>query len=335
MRQPKPFFRKSTQSYYVKINRKFIPLGKDEAKAHEEYHKIMAGRQPVTSDSPVANLVGQFLTYCESHKKPLTYKWYCQFLRGFVASVGTLTVANLKTRHVTEFADRYKNPAGRRAAIVSVKRALNWAADQELIPANPVKKIPSGKPPAREVYITPEQWAKVLNAVDDSDPFKEVLLFLKATGCRPGEATAAECRHVDLTRKVVVLGIDEWKCGRKTGKKRVIYLNDEALALVQLAYMRAGQDGLLFRNRKGRAFSCNWIGSKCKRLGKKLGFRFFAYAIRHTWTTDKLKQGVDVCTVAKLAGNSPEMVMEVYNQLGLNEDHLHNAARAVVKAVTA
>ena len=40
MRQPKPFFRKSTQSYYVKIDRKFIPLGKDEAKANEEYHNL-------------------------------------------------------------------------------------------------------------------------------------------------------------------------------------------------------------------------------------------------------------------------------------------------------
>jgi integrase len=333
MRQPKPFFRKSTQSYYVKINRKFIPLGKDEGKAHEEYHKIMAGRQPVTTDSPVANLVGQFLTHCERHKKPQTYKWYRQWLRAFVATIGALTVANLKKRHVEEFADQYKNPAGRRAAIVSVKVALNWAAGQELIPANPIKKLPSGKPPAREVYITPEQWAKVLAAVDDSDPFREVLLFLKATGCRPGEATIAECRHIDRERKVIVLGVNEWKCGGKTGKKRVIYLNDESLALVERAYVRAGQDGLLFRNRKGQAFSIGWIGKKCQSLGKKLGFRFFAYAIRHTWITDKLKQGIDVCTVAKLAGTSAEMVQEVYCQLGLNEDHLHNAARAVPKVV--
>jgi integrase len=342
MRQPKPFYRKSTQSYYVKIKGKFIPLGKDEAKANEEYHKVMAGRQPVTVDSPVINLVAQFLTYCQSHKKSSTFKWYRQFLRAFVAleSIRTLSVANLKKRHVQEFADGYASPAGRRAAIVSVKCALNWAVEiAELIPANPIKKLKSGKPPAREVYIKPEQWQAVLSAVDDSDPFKEILLFMKATGCRPGEATVAGCHHADLTRKVVVLGIEEWKCGRKTGKKRTIYLNDDALALVQLAYMRAGQDGLLFRNRKGQPFSIGWIGKKCSSIEEKLQkqfgpkFKFFAYAIRHTWITDKLKQGIDVCTVAKLAGTSAEMVQEVYCQLGLNEDHLHNAARTVAKVV--
>ena len=60
MRQPKPFFRKSTQSYYVKIDRKFIPLGKDQGKAWEEYHKIMSGRKPVTSDRAILIWSGSF-----------------------------------------------------------------------------------------------------------------------------------------------------------------------------------------------------------------------------------------------------------------------------------
>ena len=89
MRQPKPFFRKQTQSWYVKVDGKFRPLGKDEKQAWEEYHKIMAGREPVTPASPVANLIGTFLSWCEAQSeidgmKPLTFKWYKRFLTSFV-----------------------------------------------------------------------------------------------------------------------------------------------------------------------------------------------------------------------------------------------------------
>jgi integrase len=336
MRQPKPFFRKYTQSWYVKIGGKFIPLGPDESKAWEAYHAIMASRQPVTDDTPVAILIGKFLSWTEKHKKPLTYRWYKRFLTSFVESIGqSLTIGKLKTSHVTEWRDdRYgsKTAACKRGAVVSVKRALNWAADEaELIPVNPVKKIKSGKPQSREIYITPEQWQVILSAVDDSDPFKELLLVMRATGCRPQEARLVECRHVDLTKRVWEFPVNESKSGEKTGKKRLVLLNDDALDLTRRAVVRAGGDGRLFRNRKGKPFSVSWIASKCRRLATKTGIRFFLYALRHSWITDMLMLGTDVCTVAQLAGNSPEMVMNVYNQLGLNQTHLRAAlAKAAI-----
>ena len=42
MRQPKPFFRKQTRSWYVQIGKKQVPLGKDEKAAWDKYHQIMA-----------------------------------------------------------------------------------------------------------------------------------------------------------------------------------------------------------------------------------------------------------------------------------------------------
>ena len=37
-RQPKPFFRKQTQSWYVQLGKRQIPLGKDEDEAWKQYH---------------------------------------------------------------------------------------------------------------------------------------------------------------------------------------------------------------------------------------------------------------------------------------------------------
>lgn len=370
MREPKPFFRKQTASWYVKLGKEFFPLGgkgqpgdDPPSEVSQKYHAIMADRKPVATAAAgsVASIVAQYLAWakrqCElgEMKRP-TFRWYKRYLDSFVKFIGKrhagLTIADLKPRHVVAWRDecysiRKGKPltvACKRGAVVSVKRALNWAVDpeQELIASNPIEKMKSGKPDSREVYIKPEQWQAILAAVDDSDPFKDVLLFLKETGCRPGEATIADCRHVERERKVIVLGINEWKCGKKTRKPRTIYLNPEAFLIVERAYARVGQKGRLFLNRKGQPFSVGWIGKKFaslqETLRKQFGddeFKLFAYVIRHTYITDKLKQGIDVCTVAKLAGTSAEMVQEVYCQLGLNEDHLHNAARSVPKAVTA
>jgi len=338
-RQPKPFWRKGCKCYFLKLNGKFIRLSADKEEAFRQFHKIMAEHvPPVTNDSPVAHVVATFLEWCDQQckideMKPLTYKWYRRFLTTFVEfldrSYPGLTISNLKSHHVNEWRDkRYgtMTVACKRGAIVSVKRALNWAADEaELIPANPVKKIKSGKPDSREVNITDAQWEKILASVDESDPFRELLLIVSHTGCRPQEARLVECRHVDFTRAVWEFPVKESKSGRKTGKKRVVPLNDAALEMTQRAYLRAGGEGRLFRNRKGKPFTTGWINSKCTRLSKRIGFRFFLYALRHRWITTALIRGVDPCTVAEMAGNSPEMVMNVYNQIKKNTGHLRQA----------
>ena len=154
-------------------------------------------------------------------------------------------------------------------------------------------------------------------------PSKKILLILRATGCRPAEdAVLVECRHVDLTKAEWEFPPDEWKCGKKTGEPRIVPLNDAALALTRIAYMRTGGEGRLFRNRKGQPFTTAWIGSKCNRLGKKLKIKgFCAYSIRHTWISDAITAGVDFCTIAEFCGNSPEMVMNVYNRVKQMASH--------------
>ena len=46
MREPKPFFRKQTGTWYVQIGKKQHNLGPDEQVAKQKYHALMAGRQP-------------------------------------------------------------------------------------------------------------------------------------------------------------------------------------------------------------------------------------------------------------------------------------------------
>ena len=121
MREPKPFFRKSTRSWYFKQGKKFIPLGKDKEEAHKKYHALMSASQPTTPDTRVEDLLGKFLTWCQAHKAPGTHRWYTRHLtslRGYLlANHGKLTVSRIKPSHISDWldtlggGDNYKNGA--------------------------------------------------------------------------------------------------------------------------------------------------------------------------------------------------------------------------------
>ena len=45
MRVPKPWYRKSTRSWFVQLDGRQVPLGRDKQEAHRKYHSLMAGRR--------------------------------------------------------------------------------------------------------------------------------------------------------------------------------------------------------------------------------------------------------------------------------------------------
>ena len=45
MRQAKPWYRKSTKTWYVQLDGRQVPLGKDKDEAFQKYHQLMTGRR--------------------------------------------------------------------------------------------------------------------------------------------------------------------------------------------------------------------------------------------------------------------------------------------------
>ena len=83
MRQPRPFYRKQTRSFYVQLDDRQINLGPDEADAYRRWHLLMAGadeavitamNQPAKPiDTPqvatVQQLVKSYLGWQDSQSK--------------------------------------------------------------------------------------------------------------------------------------------------------------------------------------------------------------------------------------------------------------------------
>ncbi len=75
MRQPKPFFRMQTKSWYVQIGKCQINLGHDKEIAFVKYHELMASDTDLNYyQSTVAQLLDTYLSWCQKRRSAGTYK---------------------------------------------------------------------------------------------------------------------------------------------------------------------------------------------------------------------------------------------------------------------
>ena len=152
MKQPKPFFRRFTQSWYVQIGNQQINLGRDRKLAWEKYHQLMANREAVREQvTTVAQLFDVYLEWCSTRRSPGTYRNNRMYLRSFIDCVGTrLSVAKLKPLHLSNWMDAHADwtDTTRNDAISIAQRPLNWAVSS-------TSSFPSANSMDPESYFVP------------------------------------------------------------------------------------------------------------------------------------------------------------------------------------
>ena len=116
--------------------------------------------------------------------------------------------------------------------------ALNWSKKQGLISRHCLEQrgvVRRGKRSrGQEAYIAPALYTKLIAGVNHN--FADLLRVLHDTGSRPAEAYHIEARYYRPADKVIVypgqpvIGEVAWKNAKRTGKDRVIHLNDKHFA---------------------------------------------------------------------------------------------------------
>lgn len=328
MRQPKPFFRKQTQSWYVQLGRRQISLGRDCKQAWQAYHELMA-REAAVHEHPVtvAELCELYLEWCQQRRDPGTYEKNRRYVRSFVDEIGRrFPISKLRPFHISDWLSQHPTwtETTQNDAVSCVQRPFNWAIKQGRLDRNPIAQL-EDKPrrKRREVAYSPEQWSVIQAAVKDIN-FRDLLTFLWETGCRPQEARRLEGRHVDLRNGMVIYPPSESK-GQQ--HERVIYLSATALEIVRLRCERYAE-GPLFRNARGNPWTKDAIKCRLSRIKANVKIPVLcAYGIRHSFATEGLKNGVDSVTLAALMGHSDlAMVARTYQHLARNPQFLREQA---------
>jgi integrase len=330
-KKPEPFFRNHDGWWYVQLGKDQIKLarGRDnEDAAWRAYYRVMAARGPACPAAPlrdptVTAVCNLFLDFSLKAHKPRTYEFYRDFLEDFCGYTGKLRLSELDGAHIAAWLERHPDWKGcRRGAVAAVQRAFSYALTEGKIDSNPFRSVKKPPPRARERFVTREERQKIFDNYPEGDCFRDFLLALEHTGCRPGEVAAVTAANVDLRDGLWVL--TEHKTEGKTGAARVVVLTPEVVELSK-RLMALHPEGPLFRNADGRSWNRNSVRCRFRRVRKKLGLGgdLVAYLYRHAVATDLLEAGVGLAQTAELLGHrGADMVMRHYSKLRQRRQHL-------------
>jgi integrase/recombinase XerC len=330
MRQPQPYYKQSHRAWYANIgpNKNSVRLASEEdgeQAAWDKYHDLMAGRQPLTDNSTVGSVLDRFAGHCQRNLAAGTYAIRKPILESFARFVGPLRLSALKVHHVTEWIEQTYPKAGptyRHNLIRTIKTAFKWAEDEEHIVASPLRKVKLPRPRSRDVYLMPDQFDKLLALVAESRDggcLSDILVALKESGCRPVEARRAEARHFDRAEHCWIFPVNEAKMELEP---RVVLLTPNVYAITERLALKY-PEGPMFRNSDGTPWTRFTLGTRLRRLSKKLGFHVCAYAVRHTFATDAIIRGVDLQTIATLMGHVDlKMLSRIYQHIRKRSDFL-------------
>jgi integrase len=216
-------------------------------------------------------------------------------------------------------------------ALITLRRAFNWAIETDRLPAgrNPFAKVTLLYCEGRHRVATEEEYQTLLAHCTD-DAFRDVLIALRYTSARPQDIYSLRWSMVDWGAEMWVL--IEHK-GRRTShrpKPRVIGMNDEVKRILLRRREQFGDSGHVFLNADGQPWTKNALELRMRRLRKRAGVKpddqgeqFVLYA-RHTFLTRAgADPSISQSELAELAGHTSPTTTAPY---------VHAARLAVAEA---
>jgi site-specific recombinase XerD len=308
----KPWFRNQTGWWYVSIRNgssydqvKLVkaPNTKEGKKlAEEELIQELAARGfDKDLDSPVGNCnwitVGHvmrgFLAHSRSKHLPETAETYRYLIMPFLKAFADLRIHRLRKKHITMYLNtKNYNSTSENRFIGAIKRAFNWAVEEEYISRNPIAHVRKPKALTRDRTLTQEERQLILSSIED-EAFNNFVRALSMTGCHPSEVARVTTQDVDIVKGLWIL--QKHKTAKQTGQPRIVYLCQEAFELTK-SLIEKHPTGPLFLNKVGKAWTRNAIRIRFRRLREQHPQlkEVSAYTYRHSFATDALERGIPI-----------------------------------------
>jgi len=233
---------------------------------------------------------------------------------------------------LTELLERYAASTVRKVLLYA-RAANHWAIEEELLAKNfysrLFKSIPKSQRSGRSrkcfekeeiehilaSFATNEFVSKF--SVHFHSHYRGYVEFLVLTGFRPEEAIALEWSDIKNSRIIVSRAYSQGILKTtKTYETRTFPVNSqlskllEALPRTQNLVFPSAEGGYINQHNFGERY---WkpIVKKLVVAGKVSEY-LPTYNLRHSWITRILRSGLDIATVARLAGNKPDTIMKHY-----------------------
>ena len=230
-----------------------------------------------------------------------------------------------------------------------LKIFFNWCIDNGYILKNPCLKvnIKGSKTDIinnkkKDVKILTEKEIKLIKEYIKGSNYELLILLDFATGLRQGELLALDWRHIDLQNKTLFV---------ERSVKEVYVYDDENSRHIETIFQTPKteksirtipipnvlidvlnkiptKEGLLFHDKNGQPLKAKTVADKWKKILKECKIPHIKFhAIRHTYGSTLLKNGVDIETVAELMGHTAISITQIY--LHSSSEQKHDAVNKI------
>ena len=362
-RSPRPWYRKHDDWWMVQIDGKQVKLAKgrrNRQQAEHKFHELMLQRgknpAPESGEHTVASIIEAYLTHARTRYASRTYYERRRYLQLFAEAHGWRKVndRDCLPLHLTSWLDAHpdwQSDWTLNQIVNVIQRPFNWAARQRLIAANPFRGV-THRPGEPRRPLTDAEFQALLRVTSvwakrrryqkprPSDVkkrkhpsvgarFRQLLIFLRFTGARPGEACRLKWVDIDLDKAVIVLHQHKTSRTQRVKKPRVIPLTPVVLKL--LIHIRRRQDpgDRVFLTHRKTPWNRSNLSLRIRRAREVAGIPEDAklYGLRHGFGTRAVVNGVDLKTLAELMGHTTTRMTEHYVHLAGQQPHLADAMR--------
>ena len=257
---------------------------------------------------------------------------------------GAEGLLGLQPAHIRRFAAQMhsagRSPRGIALILSGWRSFFRWAAQQELVPFNPVEgvrgpKAPKPLPKALGVDDA-VQLASFHNA--DADPWIEardaaMTELLYSCGLRAAELAGLDVRPDSQTLQLghgwIDLEAGDAHVKGKGSKRRIVpvgrmavqalqaWLAQRSSALAGAVQAKAQQESALFIGRRGERLSTQSIWARLKLRGQQAGLAsgVHPHVMRHSFASHMLQSSGDLRAVQELLGHSSITTTQIYTRL--------------------
>ncbi len=205
-----------------------------------------------------------------------------------------------------------------------LRAMLNWGRAVRKLPIADLKIEMQPTRGTRRVHVwTVAEVQKLFAVARKLEPdLLPILVFLVNTGCRKGEALAAEWSWIDRKAELLRIPVtDEWQ--PKSKKPREVPIGDAVRAALS---GEKKSERYVFPNRFGAPYA-NFPKEAFWRVREAAGLKGGPHTTRHTFASLFLQGGGDLFLLSKLLGHSTTRTTELYAHL--LPDHLGRARNVV------
>ena len=262
--------------------------------------------------------------FVEAERRESTARDYHMQVRNYISPMlGSMYLHEIKAHHIREFQNRLAQKGLSNSTVRKIRQvvsgAMREAYNNDLIPANPVGKVPAPKQAKKKTYSPSIERVQHLLAEAGGHKYFAAFRLIAYTGMRVGEALGLEWRHVDLVKGIVhveqavVTNAAKTKLGLPKSESgiREIPIDPETVRVL-LAH-RERQDarrermgegyqdlGLVFPNPRGRLMHTDTILQALRKFAPELR----THDLRHFFATQIMEAGVALPRIRDLLGHS-------------------------------